>query len=145
MINLTQIPKSAVDKQMQKLLYSNLLILANVFWRAIYSFYQSHRTILYNYNIYRCSSVCLFTSNDGDELWREHRINSFNTGTGDIAKYFSLAHWFGLKECICLHQSPIIMTHMTAHYRFTAEGLTALPNVVKQKHRKNWHALSSFT
>lgn len=55
------------------------------------AFYQSHSTILYNTT---CTGALrfLFTSNDGDELRREHRLNALNTGTKQ--KYFSLANIF---------------------------------------------------
>lgn len=123
---MASIPECSKRTNAKQLLYSNLLILANVFWRAIYSFYQSHSTILYNYNIYRCRSVCLyfnflnffriffFTSNDGDELRRKHRMNVFNTGTGDKAKHwpiFNLLIDLALQEYICLNQSLSVMTH----------------------------------
>lgn len=64
------------------------------------AFYQSHSTILHNYNIYRCSWVCLFTSNDGDEQWREHRINKMQFNTDKAKTVFISQYRARLQERI---------------------------------------------
>lgn len=109
----------------------------------MYSFYQSHSTILYNYNIYRCSSVCLFTSNDGGELRGKHRIDASNTGT----KYFSsanigFAHWFVLQGRICPHQSASVTTHAR---RLLIPQTDSVAKHSQAKASRKWHVLSPFT
>lgn len=100
----------------------------------MYSFYQSHSTILYNYNIYRCSSVCLFTSNDGGEL-------RGNTESMHLTQVQNTSHQPILSLLIDLsYRDGFVFISQRAswhvHDSSSSHRPTAAPNTVKQKHQK---------
>lgn len=124
--------------------------MANVFSRAIYSFYQSHSTILYNYNIYRCSSVCLFTSNDGGELWQEHRMNAFMQVPETKQSTF---HWpvFNLLIGLAYRNAFVLISHWAPWHKHDSSsslysrGTDRIAKYSQAKASKNGHILPSFT